>query len=77
MDNEDASEKVLASVTHSLKKYPFSFQGARIILGQEEGAFGWITVNYLSDNLRKVQQLCLTFNDVWVAESTQTQFYKP
>ncbi|XP_056627541.1 ectonucleoside triphosphate diphosphohydrolase 1 [Triplophysa dalaica] len=53
MEDEDASEKVLASVTFSLKKYPFSFQGARIILGQEEGAFGWITVNYLSDNLRK------------------------
>ncbi|XP_057215187.1 ectonucleoside triphosphate diphosphohydrolase 1 isoform X2 [Triplophysa rosa] len=52
MEDEDASEKVLASVGRSLQKYPFSFQGARIILGQEEGAFGWITVNYLSDNLR-------------------------
>lgn len=53
IENEDGSEKVLASVAHSLQKYPFSFQGARIISGQEEGAFGWITVNYLSDNLRK------------------------
>ncbi|XP_050980890.1 ectonucleoside triphosphate diphosphohydrolase 1 isoform X2 [Labeo rohita] len=53
MENEDASEKVLESVAHSLKSYPFSYQGARIITGQEEGAFGWITVNYLSKNLRK------------------------
>ncbi len=54
MENEKASDKVLDSVAHSLKSYPFSYQGARIISGQEEGAFGWITVNYLSENLRKV-----------------------
>uniref|UniRef100_A0A672KYQ7 Ectonucleoside triphosphate diphosphohydrolase 1 n=1 Tax=Sinocyclocheilus grahami TaxID=75366 RepID=A0A672KYQ7_SINGR len=53
MENEEASEDVLDSVAHSLKGYPFSYQGARIITGQEEGAFGWITVNYLSENLRK------------------------
>ncbi|XP_051529955.1 ectonucleoside triphosphate diphosphohydrolase 1-like isoform X1 [Myxocyprinus asiaticus] len=53
MENETASEKVLDSVAHSLQMYPFSYQGARIISGQEEGAFGWITVNYLSKNLRK------------------------
>ncbi|XP_067285845.1 ectonucleoside triphosphate diphosphohydrolase 1 [Pseudorasbora parva] len=53
MEDETASEKVLASVERSLKTYPFSYQGARIISGQEEGAFGWITVNYLSENLNK------------------------
>ncbi|XDV44321.1 hypothetical protein PO909_012621 [Leuciscus waleckii] len=53
MEDETASEKVLASVEHSLKTYPFSYQGARIISGQEEGAFGWITVNYLNQNLNK------------------------
>ncbi|XP_043109437.1 ectonucleoside triphosphate diphosphohydrolase 1 isoform X2 [Puntigrus tetrazona] len=53
MENDKASENVLDSVAHSLKSYPFSYQGARIISGQEEGAFGWITVNYLSQNLRK------------------------
>lgn len=53
MKNEEASEKVLDSVKRHLKTYPFSYQGARIISGQEEGAFGWITVNYLSQNLRK------------------------
>lgn len=53
MEKEEDSDKVLDSVAHSLKRYPFSYQGARIISGQEEGAFGWITVNYLSENLRK------------------------
>ncbi|XP_053495991.1 ectonucleoside triphosphate diphosphohydrolase 1 isoform X1 [Ictalurus furcatus] len=53
MDDNTASEKVLKSVATSLQTYPFSYEGARIISGQEEGAFGWITVNYLSDNFRK------------------------
>ncbi|KAM9462610.1 ectonucleoside triphosphate diphosphohydrolase 1 isoform 2-T3 [Clarias gariepinus] len=53
MDNDMASESVLMSVEKFLQTYPFNYQGARIITGQEEGAFGWITVNYLSDNFRK------------------------
>ncbi|TRY85417.1 hypothetical protein DNTS_016100 [Danionella cerebrum] len=53
MEDDPASEKVLVSVERSLKTYPFSYQGARILSGQEEGAFGWITVNYLNENLRK------------------------
>lgn len=46
---EDAqlADKVLAAVTKSLSSYHFDFQGARIITGQEEGAYGWITINYL------------------------------
>lgn len=52
MDNNIASKEVLKSVEKSLQAYPFSYQGARIISGQEEGAFGWITVNYLSENFR-------------------------
>ncbi|KAF5906382.1 ectonucleoside triphosphate diphosphohydrolase 1 isoform X1, partial [Clarias magur] len=53
MDNDTASKMVLESVEEFLQTYPFNYQGARIITGQEEGAFGWITVNYLSDNFRK------------------------
>ncbi|KAK3529569.1 hypothetical protein QTP70_031988 [Hemibagrus guttatus] len=53
MENDVDSINVLASVEKSLQTYPFSYQGARIITGQEEGAFGWITVNYLSENFRK------------------------
>ncbi|XP_058262831.1 ectonucleoside triphosphate diphosphohydrolase 1 isoform X2 [Hemibagrus wyckioides] len=56
MENDVDSKKVLASVEKSLQTYPFSYQGARIITGQEEGAFGWITVNYLSENFRKASR---------------------
>lgn len=31
------------------------FWGARILAGQDEGAFGWITVNYVLGMLLKVQ----------------------
>ncbi|KAL4612990.1 ectonucleoside triphosphate diphosphohydrolase 1 isoform X2 [Arapaima gigas] len=54
-ENETASGNVLLSVMQFLQATPFSFQGARIITGQEEGAYGWITVNYLSDNFRRAQ----------------------
>nr|XP_044998165.1 ectonucleoside triphosphate diphosphohydrolase 1 isoform X1 [Jaculus jaculus] len=47
MESEQLAERVLAEVSKSLSNYPFDFQGARIITGQEEGAYGWITVNYL------------------------------
>lgn len=30
------------------------FRGARILTGNEEGSFGWITVNYLLETLVKV-----------------------
>ncbi|XP_076152428.1 ectonucleoside triphosphate diphosphohydrolase 1 isoform X1 [Alosa pseudoharengus] len=48
-----SAEKVLSSVEDTLSKTPFGFQGARIITGQQEGAFGWITVNYLRENFGK------------------------
>ncbi|XP_069316611.1 ectonucleoside triphosphate diphosphohydrolase 1 [Eulemur rufifrons] len=47
MQSEQLADRVLGVVTKSLSSYPFDFQGARIITGQEEGAYGWITVNYL------------------------------
>ncbi|XP_006157375.1 ectonucleoside triphosphate diphosphohydrolase 1 isoform X1 [Tupaia chinensis] len=47
LENEESADTVLDEVTRSLSKYPFDFQGARIITGQEEGAYGWITINYL------------------------------
>lgn len=51
MENSAASDQVFQAVSESLQKSPFSFQGARILSGQEEGAFGWVTVNYLDDRL--------------------------
>eukprot|EP00069_Balaena_mysticetus_P018984 bmy_11847T0 len=47
MENERLADKILAAVANSISSYPFDFQGARIITGQEEGAYGWITINYL------------------------------
>ncbi|TEA38231.1 hypothetical protein DBR06_SOUSAS110080, partial [Sousa chinensis] len=47
MENERLADKILAAVAKSISSYPFDFQGARIITGQEEGAYGWITINYL------------------------------
>ncbi|XP_004457018.1 ectonucleoside triphosphate diphosphohydrolase 1 isoform X2 [Dasypus novemcinctus] len=47
MESEYLAEQVLAAMAMSLNAYPFNFQGAKIITGQEEGAYGWITINYL------------------------------
>ncbi|NWV37337.1 ENTP1 diphosphohydrolase, partial [Grantiella picta] len=54
LQNESAADKVLSSVENTLRLAPFSFQGARIITGQEEGAYGWITINYLLGNFKQV-----------------------
>lgn len=48
------SNEVLKEVADKLKTYPFSFKGATILSGQEEGAYGWVTVNYLLENYIKV-----------------------
>ncbi|XP_030610659.1 ectonucleoside triphosphate diphosphohydrolase 1 isoform X2 [Archocentrus centrarchus] len=53
IENSSASDKVFDAVERALEKSPFSFQGARILSGQEEGAFGWVTVNYLDNRLKQ------------------------
>ncbi|KAM9837455.1 ectonucleoside triphosphate diphosphohydrolase 1 isoform 2-T2 [Aulostomus maculatus] len=53
MEDSSASDKVFQAVAEALQKFPFSYQGARILTGQEEGAFGWVTVNYLDDRLKQ------------------------
>ncbi|KAL7990718.1 hypothetical protein Chor_014148 [Crotalus horridus] len=47
LKNKDAARKVLSAVEETLRIYPFKFQGTRILSGEEEGAYGWITLNYL------------------------------
>lgn len=32
-----------------------AFKGARILTGEEEGAYGWITINYLLESFTKVR----------------------
>lgn len=54
IENSSASDKVFEAVAQALQTFPFSYQGARILTGQEEGAFGWVTVNYLDDRLKQV-----------------------
>ncbi|XP_077359785.1 ectonucleoside triphosphate diphosphohydrolase 1 [Festucalex cinctus] len=53
MKNSSASAEVFRAVSETLQTFPFSYQGARILSGQEEGAFGWVTVNYLDDRLKQ------------------------
>ncbi|XP_063291239.1 ectonucleoside triphosphate diphosphohydrolase 1 isoform X1 [Pelobates fuscus] len=50
MSNHTLANEVLLSVENTLRSSPFDFQGARIITGQDEGAYGWITINYLLNN---------------------------
>ncbi|MBN3287482.1 ENTP8 diphosphohydrolase, partial [Polyodon spathula] len=47
------TERVLAEVRNTIRSYPFDFRGARIISGAEEGAYGWITINYLLSSFIK------------------------
>ncbi|NXK48077.1 ENTP8 diphosphohydrolase, partial [Chauna torquata] len=51
--NSTKAEQVFAEVTNAIREYPVDFQGAQILTGNEEGSFGWITVNYLLEMLVK------------------------
>uniref|UniRef100_A0A3P9LKH6 Ectonucleoside triphosphate diphosphohydrolase 3 n=1 Tax=Oryzias latipes TaxID=8090 RepID=A0A3P9LKH6_ORYLA len=50
LKDESRSEKVMRNLRTYLNSLPFNFQNASIISGEEEGLYGWITVNYLMDN---------------------------
>ncbi|XP_036931147.1 ectonucleoside triphosphate diphosphohydrolase 3-like [Acanthopagrus latus] len=49
--DEKRSNAVMASLRKYLSSLPVNFKGASIITGQEEGLYGWVTVNYLMGNL--------------------------
>ncbi|NWW44532.1 ENTP8 diphosphohydrolase, partial [Pedionomus torquatus] len=51
--NSSAADQVLAEVAKTMREYPVSFKGARILTGEEEGTYGWITINYLLDSFTK------------------------
>lgn len=55
-EDEHRSNEVMASLRDYLGSLPFSFQNASIISGQEEGLYGWITVNYLKGNFIEVRR---------------------
>lgn len=52
--NSSQASDILAAVSQTLSKYPVDFGGAKILSGQDEGAFGWITINYVLGMLLKV-----------------------
>lgn len=54
LTSPEATARVLEAVTQTLTQYPFDFRGARILSGQDEGVFGWVTANYLLENFIKV-----------------------
>uniref|UniRef100_A0A1A8PSF4 Ectonucleoside triphosphate diphosphohydrolase 2 b n=1 Tax=Nothobranchius rachovii TaxID=451742 RepID=A0A1A8PSF4_9TELE len=47
------SDQILEEVGQKIQSYPFNYQGAAILSGQEEGAYGWVTVNYVLENFIK------------------------
>ncbi|XP_072906305.1 ectonucleoside triphosphate diphosphohydrolase 3 isoform X1 [Hemitrygon akajei] len=51
--NSSASTMILSAIENYLRSSPFDFKGAQIISGKEEGAYGWITANYLLGNFRQ------------------------
>ncbi|XP_072422376.1 ectonucleoside triphosphate diphosphohydrolase 2-like [Chiloscyllium punctatum] len=53
LTDPEATKGVLASIATSLKSYKFNYQGAKILTGNEEGVFGWVTANYLLENFVK------------------------
>ncbi|KAK5851737.1 hypothetical protein PBY51_023265 [Eleginops maclovinus] len=53
ISNPELSDQILHEVGHKIQSYPFSYRGATILSGQEEGAYGWVTVNYLLENFIK------------------------
>lgn len=63
IENSSAAEAVLRAVEATLQKSPFSYQGSRTLSGQEEGAFGWVTVNYLDERLKQVSTSCRGLED--------------
>ncbi|XP_053940157.1 ectonucleoside triphosphate diphosphohydrolase 8-like isoform X3 [Cuculus canorus] len=51
--NSSVADQVLAEVAKTMREYPVAFKGARILTGEEEGAYGWITINYLLESFTK------------------------
>ncbi|XP_029418438.1 ectonucleoside triphosphate diphosphohydrolase 8 isoform X3 [Nannospalax galili] len=51
--NSSQARDILAAVSQVLSESPVDFWGAKILDGQDEGAFGWITINYVLGMLLK------------------------
>ncbi|XP_078498226.1 ectonucleoside triphosphate diphosphohydrolase 8-like isoform X2 [Lissotriton helveticus] len=65
----DAAQRILEEVSRTIERYPVKFMGARILTGLEEGAYNWITVNYLLHSF-----MSYSFNGVWVRPATTNMY---
>ncbi|CAF91655.1 unnamed protein product, partial [Tetraodon nigroviridis] len=54
LSSPEQASQILQEVSQKIQSYPFNYRGASVLSGQEEGAYGWVTVNYLSENFLKV-----------------------
>nr|XP_008523329.1 PREDICTED: ectonucleoside triphosphate diphosphohydrolase 8 isoform X5 [Equus przewalskii] len=45
--NSSQARDIFAAVTQFLSQSPVDFRGAELLTGQDEGALGWITINYV------------------------------
>lgn len=59
LSSPEQAHEILQEVGQKIQSYPFNYQGVSVLSGQEEGAYGWVTVNYLSENFLKVLSIVL------------------
>ncbi|XP_033094276.1 ectonucleoside triphosphate diphosphohydrolase 8 isoform X3 [Trachypithecus francoisi] len=65
--NSSQARDIFAAVTQVLGRSPVDFWGAEVLGGQDEGAFGWITVNYGLGTLVKY-----SFTGEWIQPPEET-----
>ncbi|XP_063071558.1 ectonucleoside triphosphate diphosphohydrolase 8 [Engraulis encrasicolus] len=61
LQDKSSTDQIMKEVSKTIKSYPFDFRGAQILSGMEEGAYGWVTINYLLEGFIKY-----TFDGEWV-----------
>ncbi|XP_026959933.1 NMDA receptor synaptonuclear signaling and neuronal migration factor isoform X2 [Sagmatias obliquidens] len=54
--NSSQAEDVFTAVSQALSRSPVAFWGAELLAGQDEGALGWVTINYVLGLLVQVPQ---------------------
>uniref|UniRef100_A0A8C9JR14 Ectonucleoside triphosphate diphosphohydrolase 8 n=1 Tax=Panthera tigris altaica TaxID=74533 RepID=A0A8C9JR14_PANTA len=59
--NSSQARDIFEAVTQVLGKSPLDFWGAELLAGQDEGALGWITINYVLGMLVKY-----SFSGEWI-----------
>ncbi|KAL2090965.1 hypothetical protein ACEWY4_013228 [Coilia grayii] len=61
LQDQSTTDRIMQEVSNTIKGYPFDFRGAQILSGMEEGAYGWITINYILEGFIKY-----TFEGEWI-----------